>query len=208
MVLTNLARFRRHTALEGASAFLLRTPKGEIVGATALHLLGANGGVEPAIPAQQLDSVLEAWTLYPRTRPSEIIKVTGLGPISLPRKNVDWLILNIDRSQLPKSVHVLTPRAQPVKVGETVFLIGVSYTEREVSQKVYSGKVTQRAFGNSFRFDISPYVDIRGFSGAPILDKDGLVVGVTSIWFEPKMQGELWKEAGGEDTASLFGALK
>lgn len=208
MVLTHSARFRGHTGLNGASAFLLRTPKGEIVGATALHLLGVNGGVEPELPAPQLNNVLEDWSLYPRTKPRDAITVTGLGPMAPPRRGGDWLLLRIDLAQLPPTVHVLTPRAQPVQVGETVYLVGVSYAEPGVAQKVYSGKVTQRAAGNNFRFDIAPYVDIRGFSGAPILDKDGFVVGVTSIWFEPKMQGSLWKEAGGQDTASVLSLLK
>lgn len=208
MVLTHSARFRGHTGLEGASAFLLRTPAGEIVGATALHLLGANGGVEPEIRPAQLDGVLEAWSLFPRTRPREAVKVTGLGPVDLPRRGVDWLLLKIDATQLPKTIHVLTPRIRPAAPGETVYLVGVSYDEPAVAQKVYTGKVTQRGPGHRFRFDITPHVDIRGFSGAPILDKEGRVVGVTSIWFEPKMQGGLWTESGGEDAAVLLGILK
>jgi S1-C subfamily serine protease len=51
-------------------------------------------------------------------------------------------------------------------------------------------------------------VDIRGFSGAPIVDDAGLVVGVMTVWFQPKMDGELWTEAGGEDALSALKALR
>src|SRR5689334_13666850 len=43
MVLTNQAAFKGHTPLEGASAFLIRTPDQRVLAATALHLLGTNG---------------------------------------------------------------------------------------------------------------------------------------------------------------------
>jgi hypothetical protein len=206
IVLTNETSFRGHTALHGASAFLLRLPKGEIVGATALHLLGENGGVSPILPPSRLDNVLEAWSLFPRTRPEVSVAVKGLGPMAVGRDS-DWLILRVDRTKLPDNVAPLRPRERPVAVGERVFLIGVSYAEPNVAQKVYSGTVTRRD-GDRFRFDITPSVDITGFSGAPIVDRNGLLVGVTSVWFEPKAEGGRHTESGGEDVATLLGLLK
>jgi len=79
-----------------------------------------------------------------------------------------------------------------VSVGERVHLVGVSYTEPDVAQKVYSRVVTARGFGDRFRYDISPHVDIRGFSGAPVPGDAGWVVGVRTIWFQRRMDGELW----------------
>src|SRR3954470_7083287 len=46
-VLTNKATFSGHTALGGASAFLVRVPDGRVLAATAKHLIGEAGGVEP-----------------------------------------------------------------------------------------------------------------------------------------------------------------
>lgn len=206
IVLTNETSFRGHTALHGASAFLLRLPNDQIVGATALHLLGENGGVAPTLPAGRLDAVLDTWSLFPRTRPEVSVDVKGLGPMTVQR-GADWLILRVDSAKLPDSIAPLRLRPRPVEIGERVFLIGVSYAEPEVAQKVYSGKVTRRA-GDRFRFDLTPHVDITGFSGAPIVDKNGLLVGVTTIWFEPKMDGERYTESGGEDVATLLEMLK
>lgn len=207
VVLTNSARFRGHTSLNGASAFLLRAESGEVFGATAHHLLGENGGVAPEVSLARLDDVLEAWTLFPRTKPDEQVHVVGLGPISAMRPRTDWLILRVDQKSASERIYPLRLRTKPVEIGETVFLVGVSYAEPDVAQKVYSGKVTQRVKGDRFRFDILPHVDIRGFSGAPVVDKDGLVVGVTSIWFDPKMDGELWTESGAEGVSAIIKTL-
>ena len=81
-------------------------------------------------------------------------------------------------------------------IGESVHLIGVAYAEPEVLQKVYSGTVTERGYGDRFRYTISPHVDIRGFSGAPIVDDAGLVVGVMTVWFHPKMDGGTGDRSG------------
>jgi len=45
---------------------------------------------------------------------------------------------------------------------------------------VYAGKVTARA-GDRFRYHIDPPVDIRGFSGAPVIDRNGHVVAARVI---------------------------
>lgn len=98
-------------------------------------------------------------------------------------------------------------RRKPVEVGEEVFLVGVPYSEPQRAQNVYRGRVTERRFGTRFRYTIDPPVDIRGFSGAPIVDTQGLAVGVMTVWFEPKMNGDLFLEAGGEDSAALLNHL-
>lgn len=204
LVLTNDATFRGHSALRGASSFLVRNSSGRIMAATALHLLGEMGGVEPTVPSAGLDSDLASWKMYPRTKPDTFVTVTGLASSKNPRENMDWLLLAIPRGTASLPASPLTLRSTPVQVGEEVFLAGVPYAEPDRAQNIYHGKVTARAFGDRFRFDIDPPVDIRGFSGAPVLDRNGRVVGVMTIWFEPKMQGEKWLEAGGEDAATVF----
>ena len=48
---------------------------------------------------------------------------------------------------------------------------------------------------------------LRGFSGAPVLGQSGFVVGVMTVWFEPRMVGDLHAEAGGEDAAGAFAGM-
>lgn len=203
MVLTNRAAFKHRTSLQGASAFLLQGDSGTVYAATANHLLGENGGVKPEVPRASLDSELLSWELFPRTEPAKIHRVAGLASHAPVSPGNDWLILRFAErpERLPATPMHL--RATPVKVGEQVHLIGVPYSEPTRPQNVYTGKVTARGFGDRFRYNLSPPVDIRGFSGAPIVDDAGLVVGVMTVWFEPKMQGDKMLEAGGEDASVI-----
>lgn len=207
LVLTNATKFKGHSSLNGASSFLVRSADGGVVAATALHLIGANGGVEPTIAPEELPAALVSWNMFPRTKPTNAVVISGLG-CKLPlKKNVDWLILTLAGrgTNLPSTP--LTMRARPVTVGENIFLVGVPYSEPDRVQNVYRGRVTARAFSDRFRYTVEPPVNIRGFSGAPILDEHGLVVGVMTVWFDPKMEGENFLEAGGEDAAAAIEAM-
>lgn len=207
MVLTNDAEFKGHTPLQGASGFLLQTDSGAVLAASARHLLGENGGVEPEVKLKDLDASLGCWFMHPRTRPNERVMITGSATRLEGRKYDDWVLLTVAEGW----ASVATPlkiRREPVKVGEKVFLVGVSYAEPDVAQKVYSGVVTARGYVDRFRYTITPHVDITGFSGAPIVDEKGLLVGVMTVWFEPRMEGKLWIEAGGEDAQTALARMK
>lgn len=206
LVLTNSAQFKGHTPLHGASGFLVRNDAGVVLAATARHLLGENGGVAPEVTLADLDASFDSWVMYPRTQPERAIKLRGSASLSSGPTNNDWLLLQVDGT--PKHVFPLRIRRTPVKVGERVRLVGVSYSEPSTVQKVYSGVVTARALGDRFRYDISPHVDVRGFSGAPIVDEAGLLVGIMTVWFEPRMDGDLYTEAGGEDAGGALVIMK
>jgi len=207
IVLTNCAEFNGHSSLEGASSFLVKTDDDRVLAATARHLIGDAGGVEPEIPVNRLTATIRSWKMFPRTMPDEFVEITSLGAKGLDNYRLDWLILSIRRAD-PLPAYPLKLRQEPVRVGETVFLIGCPYIERSCKQNVYTGTVTARAFGNRFRYDITPPVDIRGFSGAPIIDKKGYVVGIMTVWFDPRMSGDNFLEAGGEDVASIYELLQ
>ncbi|MEX2138650.1 MAG: serine protease [Pirellulales bacterium] len=206
IVLTNQAEFHGHSALQGASGFLIRTDDDRVLAATAAHLLGSAGGVEPPIPIDQLTQKIQSWRMFPRTMPAAFVEVNSVGVQGLGRENLDWLILSIKAAeQLPS--HPLRLREEPVRIGETVYLIGCPYSQEDCTQNVYRGVVMERAFGDLFRYDLDPPVDIRGFSGAPIIDEKGYVVGVMMVWFDPKMAGDNFLEAGGQDIASVYDLL-
>lgn len=205
IVLTNVATFKGHTPLNGASGFLIRSSTGVILAATARHLLGENGGVEPEVTLAELDSSFESWVMHPRTKEEHFIRLLGSASLTASPRDNDWLLLRVEGT--PTVAEPLRIRQNPVKVGERVHLVGVSYAEPTVAQKVYTGAVTARS-GDRFRYDITPHVDIRGFSGAPILDDAGSLVGVMTVWFHPRMAGDLWTEAGGEDAQGALAIMK
>ena len=89
-----------------------------------------------------------------------------------------------------------------MRVGETVYLVGVPYSDRSSAQKVYKGVVTARPKDNYFTYEFAPPVHIAGFSGAPIVDEKGLLVGHgVSMSPELKQKDDLEVEFGGEDAS-------
>jgi hypothetical protein len=207
-VLTNHADFKGHTSLEGASSFLIRSKDDRVFAATARHLIGSNGGVEPEVSVAEFNSALLSWRMFPRTLPKDFLEIESLGIDGLEREKCDWLVLKIKSARDKLPAQPLRFRHHPVEVGEKVYLIGCPYSEPEAKQNVYSGRVTARGFGDRFRYDLDPPVELPGFSGAPIIDEKGYVVGVMTVWFDPKMNGEDFLEAGGEDIATIFSRIE
>lgn len=209
IVLTNEAVFQGHTSLQGASCFLIQSKRGKVFLATARHLLGPAGGVEPTVRVDRLDNVLRSWRVFPRTQPEKATQVEQVALPNLDANDRDWLILNVAGSSGSLPAKPLRLRQRPVTEGETVFMVGCSYADSNATQNVYKGIITKRYYKDYWRFDIHPSVELPGFSGAPILDKDGLVVGLVTVYFDdPKKQGEKWLESGGEDVGSLIEAIE
>ncbi len=202
LVLTNDAQFNEHSALQGASAFLVRTDDGRVLAATALHLVGAAGGVEPEIAIADLDRAIRRWTMFPRTLRDRAVEVGGIAADDLDAPNLDWLILAIKNQPSSLPATPLKIRSEPAQIGEEVLLVGCPYSERRCVQNVYTGKVTARR-ADRFRYDIAPPVDIHGFSGAPVVDRNGYLVGVMTVWFDARKDGEKYLEAGGEDSVPM-----
>ena len=206
VLLTNYAEFEGHSPLQGASAFLVRNDNDVVVAITARHLIGEYGGVEPEIPVARLNDVLNGWVLFPRDDPEQYVRLRGttLTPYSRadsPWREFDFLVL--DLAEKPREgLEPLEIRQEPIQVGETVYLIGVPYDESG-GQNVYAGTVTARK-GDHFRFDISPSVGLRGFSGAPIIDSKGYAVGLMTLWFSASKQDGKYLEAGGQDIAVVI----
>ncbi len=203
IVLTNDAEFRGHTPLQGASCFLVDTRSGVTWAATALHLIGENGGVQPEIKIQELNEKISTWRMFPRTLPDNYLEADKVAVAGLGEGGDDWLLLTIKPSDRPLPATAVKIRPEAVRVGEKVFLIGCPYAEEGCKQNVYAGTVVERGNVAFFRYELETAVDIRGFSGAPIVDKNGHLVGVMTVWFTPRMKGDQFLEAGGQDAAYI-----
>lgn len=177
IVLTNAASFRLHSPLEGASSFLLQTDDGRTLAATAKHLIGDSGGVAPEIAPVLLDTVLESWQMFPRTRPSEFVAVAGLLAPGFDRPGRDVLFLRTYAPPGALPAQPLRIRVAPVQRGETVYFIGCPYSQPGCSQNVYQGRITERG-GGTFTFSLNSPLQLAGFSGAPVIDAKGHALGI------------------------------
>jgi hypothetical protein len=197
IVLTNAASFHDATPLDGASSFLV-DDRSRIVLATALHLIGDDGGVRPAVSLASFDHQLESWSAFVRTRPEPSVRATALAMTPVKDADAaDWLLLKTEPAAPPPATP-LQLRDTPVALGERISLIGCEYKDRTCTQRVIGGRVTARS-GSSFRYELDRPIELPGFSGAPIVDASGRVVGVMSVWFTPFTIGLAYLEGGGQD---------
>ena len=147
--------------------------------------------------------MLQDWRMFPRTVPEAFVEIEALGFSGLDEPKYDWLVLKLKQGERKLPAQPLHVCPDPVTIGENVYLIGCPYIERDCKQNVYRGKVTAR-MRDLFRYDLDPPVELPGFSGAPIVDEKGHLVGVMTVWFDPKMSGEKYLEGGGEDAATVY----
>jgi hypothetical protein len=173
----NTAEFKGHTHLKAGNAFIIRTRSGKVLAGTALHLLGSAGGVEPAVKLSQLNSDLKQWSLNTRTTPSQSIRVTGLhgqpenyGPLK------DIVLFEVhpeDAAKLPGEA--LSPRLAVAEAGDTVYVVGAGVAGAK--QEVHRATFTR---GDSWIFHakLDKPVNLVGFSGSPVVDEHGSLIGV------------------------------
>lgn len=170
---------------EGASASLVELG-GKIYALTAKHLLTDAMGIEPAVKPSGFNKALDFWVLvdnpglYDPDSANIVVPITGIH-----RPNDNWdedvMLLATDASLEEASDYVLPIAAQPPAANTTVALIGCPYSAKGAcGQNIYYGKVVRQSGGDLlFRLD-SPPDRLSGFSGAPIIDRNGEIVAVLS----------------------------
>ncbi|MDJ1485122.1 hypothetical protein QNI16_31780 [Cytophagaceae bacterium YF14B1] len=173
ILLTNQADFTDHESLFGASAFLL-TYHNQTFAVTAKHLIVEAGGVTPPIKASELNQLIQVWNLYPRAGMIDTVLIDTLINTSDQIQN-DILIFSI--KSLQTSFYPLKPRFQPVNERDTLYVIGCPYTEEECRQNKYPIQFLE-ANNNLLTFEGMYGIQLRGFSGCPIIDQNGYVVGI------------------------------
>lgn len=172
ILLTNRAEFNGHSSLIGASAFLIEC-EGKIIAVTAKHLIGEDGGVYPPIKTLNLNSVLKEWKLFSRNGGSDTIFIDKLLNIEENKKDILFFSTNINAT----SIYALKVRKEPLKEREPFFVIGCQYSDNNCKQKLFKVSFYMKASGE-FLFKGMKGIDLSGFSGAPVVDRDGNAIGV------------------------------
>lgn len=178
VLLTNLASFTNDRTLEGASGFLIKH-NGANFAVTARHLIGADGGVEPEIQIGDLEKSLIKWEMMPR-----VVSDAAKQTVKLDVKNLDFsqsksdiILLKIISKDF--EIDPLSPNFDLPETGERLYLIGCPYSETKCRQNFYEVKYVE--FDDSENVligEINSSENLSGFSGAPLVNAKGEVVGV------------------------------
>jgi len=193
LVLLQKAGFEHHTSLEAGCACLVRLPSSNIVALTAGHLLGNDGGVNPGFLQGRLGGLDQAklatltdeitsWDLFLPGQEEKGVEVVGLfGRATDFNTDCDQVLLRLSPHDRAYPVKPLDVRLDPVTFGESLHVITyAANTNGELEQVVYGAR---RIPGMMFSCLLDRPVDLRGCCGAPVVDKDGLLVAIVTGGF-------------------------
>lgn len=184
IALTNEAYMKGKRPMIGASSFLVEYNE-KVYGVTAKHLIQENGGgYKPPIKASELNTVCASWMMYPRTVTENFIKMDKLLNTADYMKE-DVLIFSINGT-VPATVKPLKVRKSS-SLPREVWLIGCPYSETDCKQNLYHASVITMEQGYIIAQNLQPQVNIQGFSGAPVVDENGEVVGSASFSAEDNL---------------------
>lgn len=190
-----------NSASFGASAFLLKAKNEQTVLCTAKHLLGNDMGISPEIKTTQFNSALKFWNAFPRQYTLTDDTINALSIINEDLNSTDIILMNATGHKT-STIQPLIPRLSKVNVGEKLELIGCEYADMECYQNSY--EATMFTSNDEGMYIIKPKksINFSGFSGAPVIDKNGYAIGVLSgsltfagelyLTIEPLTKVESW----------------
>jgi S1-C subfamily serine protease len=186
VLLTNQASFKGHKdEMSGASAFLINY-RDKIFAVTAKHVLGEAMGVEPEIKLPDFNKYLIVWKMFPRMPLNAGSDTVLIGQMKLNYDSLDKDILLLEVVNTKFNIFPLTPNFSLPKKGDKLYIIGCPYSQNKCKQNIY--EIFYDSFDSEasmLNFIIKTKFELPGFSGAPIVDSNGHVVGVlTSGWSE------------------------
>lgn len=181
VLLTNGATFRDGQHLNGASAFLVQVGQRQYA-VTAHHLIGPGGGIEPAKVRSQLNEELASWKLFARQSGSDTVRLDKLLNAA-DTDSSDALVFSVRGGKT--RYRALTPRYDAPAKGELVYLIGCPYAEAGCAQNRYPVRVEDTS-ATTYLLTENESPDLSGFSGCPVVDEQGRVIGLLSSSVEFK----------------------
>lgn len=161
----------------GASSFLVKA-KGDTLLCTAKHLLGEAMGISPEIKTENFNSALVYWKAFPRNNKLSNDTIFSNKLVTIQASSVDIIL---QECELGKGINiiVLTPRLSKALQGEKFEIIGCEYSDSECHQRKYYATMDSYE-GEQILLKSETKFTPSGFSGAPVIDAHGLVIGVLS----------------------------
>ncbi len=180
--LTNEAAFIEDSKIKYVgSAFLIEYEK-QTFACTAKHIVEKSKRIQPPVKTPHVNEALQYWHVFPRKQEKPIIVLDSL--LNDEKNKSEWWILGVKKKS--KKIQILEVRLEPVQKGEKVFFVGCPYTETQCQQNIYVGEV-KGVSGNKINVQYEPHTNVAGFSGAPLLDAKGRLIGLlTQASFDTK----------------------
>lgn len=145
---------------------------------SAIHLLGPNGGLDKNIPSRKIPDVLKSVTLSdafdsePCGIVTKALAIPGARPSSI-KKDVMAFLPDGDADIAPLKISDTIPLP-----GDTVWLAAPVITGAPPGQKLHRATIVKATASKLvYRYDINS-LNLQGSSGAPIIDRNGEVVGI------------------------------
>ena len=148
---------------------------------TALHLLGTSGGLDRELAPAELDRQVRIIYLLPMGGRQPVGAARGAlrktGP-TLPQDDLD-IENDLAAFKLhPRSrVNALPLALRNPRLGEWVWVVGDRYDSQPPAQRLFPARVMSPA-PNQMLVRFRDDFEVRGFSGAPLINQRGEVVGV------------------------------
>ncbi|MEE9441509.1 MAG: serine protease [candidate division Zixibacteria bacterium] len=162
--------------------FLLDTGN-EILAATAKHILVYFKS--ESMKSVAFNNTLKLWKMFPKNNPDDVVIVDKLinenpkEPLEHIPPAKDWLLFTIKKKS--QNIQALKFRTGSMQEGETVYIIGWRYTDKDCPQVVYEGNFVRSEDG-SFLITTKELSDntMPGLSGSPVIDSNGYLIGLMS----------------------------
>ena len=162
--------------------FLLKH-KSDTFAVTAKHLIKV---IKPeGMKTLQFSGVVKQWSMFPMGKKDEVVVTRSLlnesKKAQLDDKSIyenDWLVFSI-KSNTSKIVP-LSIRTKPLNPGEKVYVVGWTRKMEEGPQRVYEFEYYKTIGNRLLLKDVLVPELFGGLSGAPVVDEEGLLVGLVS----------------------------
>lgn len=163
-------------------SFLLDTGE-DTLAVTAKHVL-------TYFKSREMNSIsfrktLKSWKMFPKDNKNDEVVIDQLinedenEPIEDVPPEVDWVLFSIRTKS--KNIQPVKFRNTPLVEGETVYIIGWRYSDKNCAQRIYEGNYVESARGTVL-ISTKELADNKmpGLSGSPVIDSNGDLIGIMS----------------------------
>jgi len=166
----------------GGCGFLLDTGD-EVLAATAKHVLAYFKSEN--MESVSFNNTLKLWKMFPKNNPDDVVIIDQLinenadEPLGQIPPDADWLLFTI--KERSPNIQPLRFRTTPLEEGETVYIVGWRYSDKDCPQVIYEGNFVRSEEG-SFLMTTKELADntMPGLSGSPVIDSRGYLLGLMS----------------------------